>query len=141
VKGEQIMSAQQNKAMVHRLFEEVWNQDKMDVAKEILHDDYSSSENITFATLRGLQVLAADIKFYREMYSNLNFQIKRMFIEADTVVAVWQASGVANNEEFINRKGESENKRLQAEGVSLTRIADGKIIESNFYWPRNPLFP
>jgi ketosteroid isomerase-like protein len=133
------MSAQQNKAMVHRLFEEVWNQDKMDVAKEILHDDYSSSENITFATLRGLQVLAADIKFYREMYSNLNFQIKRMFIEGDTVVAVWQASGVANNEEFFNRKGETEQLRLRAEGVSLTRIADGKIIESNLYWPRNPL--
>ena len=135
------MSVQQNKAIVHRLFEEVWNQDKMDVAKEILHDDYSSSENITFATLRGLQVLAADIKFYREMYSNLNFQIKRMFIEGDTVVTVWQASGVAKSEFFTNRKGEEENRSLRAEGVSLSRIADDKIIENNLYWPRNPLSP
>lgn len=135
------MSAQQNKAMVRRLFEEVWNQDNMDVAKEILHSDYSSSENITFAFLRGLQVLAADINFYREMYSNLNFQIERMFTEGDTVVTVWRASGVANNEFFDNRKGERENKRLEAEGVSLSRIADGKIIESKLYWPRHPLTP
>jgi hypothetical protein len=135
------MSTQENKAMVRRLFEEVWNQDKMDVAKEILHDDYSSSENITFASMRGLEVLAADIKFYREKYSNLNFQIKRMFIEGDTVVTVWQASGVANFELFTNRKGEEVNKSLRAEGVSLSRIADDKIIENNLYWPRDPLSP
>ena len=49
------MSVQQNKAIVHRLFEEVWNQDKMDVAKEILHDDYSSSENITFVPYVGFK--------------------------------------------------------------------------------------
>ena len=133
--------SEQNKTMVRRLFEEVWNQDKMDVAKEILHDDYSSSENIDFAFKRGLEVLAADIKFYREKYSNLNFQIKRMFIEGDTVVTVWRASGVAKFEFFTNRKGEEENKSLKAEGVSLSRIADDKIIENNLYWPRDPLSP
>jgi hypothetical protein len=141
MKGVSGMSAQQNKALVRRLYEEVWNQDNMDVAKEILHDDYRSFENITFASLRGPTVLAADIKFYREQYANLNFKIERMFTEEDTVVAVWHASGVANFEFFTNRAGQEMNKSLQAEGVSLSRIADSKIIENRLYWPRDRLSP
>jgi predicted ester cyclase len=43
---------------------------------------------ITFASKRGLEVLAADIEFYREMYSDLNFKIERMFTEGDTVVTI-----------------------------------------------------
>jgi len=134
-------STQQNEALVRRLFEEVWNENKMDMAEEIIHDGYRSSENITFASERGIKVLAADINFYREMYSDLNFQIKRMFSQGDTVVTVWQASGVATNEFFTDRAGNERNKELRAEGVSLSEIVDGKIIESGLYWPRYPLFP
>ena len=86
-------------------------------------------------------MLAADIKFYREKYSNLNFQIEQMFSHGNIVVTVWQASGVANNESFTNRRGEEENKSLQVEGVRLSKIAEGKIIESRLYWPRDPLSP
>jgi hypothetical protein len=31
--------------------------------------------------------------------------------------------------------------RLEAEGVSLSRIADGQIIETTLYWPRDLLHP
>lgn len=135
------MSAQQSKAMVRRLFEEVWNQDKAEAAKDIIHDDYSSTENITFASVRGLKLLAAETKFYRELYSDLKFKIERMFTQGDTVVTVWEASGVANREVFTSRSGKEVHKSLRAKGVSLSRIANGKIIESTFYWPRDPLFP
>jgi hypothetical protein len=64
-----------------------------------------------------------------------------MFSHGNTVVTVWQASGVATNEFFTNRRGQEENKSLQAEGVSLSKIVDGRIIESRLYWPRYPLFP
>ena len=135
------MTAQQSKALVRRLFEEVWNQGEMGGAKEFIHDDYSSAENITFASERGPKVLAAETKFYRDIYSDLNFKVGRMFTQGDTVVAVWEASGVANHEFFTSRSGKKVNKSLRAAGVSLSRIADGKIIESRLYWPRHPLFP
>ena len=91
---------------------------------------------------RGLAVLAADMKFYREMYSDLTFTIvKQMFTEGDTVVTVWRATGVATNEFFTDRSGEERNRELKAEGVSLSRIADGKLIGNNLYWPRHPLHP
>ncbi|MDQ1522501.1 MAG: hypothetical protein QOG71_1926 [Pyrinomonadaceae bacterium] len=135
------MSAQQSKALVRRLFEEVWSQDKTGAAKEIIHDDYKSSENITFDSVRGLKLLAAEMKFYRDLYSDMKFKIERMFTQGETVVTVWEASGVANHEVFTSRSGKVVNKSLRAKGISLSRVADGKIIENTFYWPRDPLFP
>ena len=134
-------SAQDSKMMVRRLFEKVWNQNDLETAKEIIHIDYSSVENIDFASIRGLTILQEDMKFYREMYSNLKFEIDRMFTHEDTVVSMWRASGVANHEEFVNRRGETQKKELKAEEASLTRIADGKIIENRLYWPRYPFSP
>lgn len=64
-----------------------------------------------------------------------------MFTEGDTVVTVWRATGVATNEFFTDRLGKERNRELKAEGVSLSRIADGKLIENNLYWPRDPLRP
>src|SRR5215208_5609868 len=97
--------ATEKQNLVQRLFEEVWNQNNLSVAEEIVHEEYSSDENITFSSMRGLKVLAADIKFYREMYSDLNFTIERMFTEEDTVIAVWRATGVATREFFTDRSG------------------------------------
>lgn len=135
------MSGQSPEALVRRLFEEVWNQGNLDAANELLHDEYRSVENITFAAQRGPEVLAADMKFYREMYADLRFEIDRMLTHGDLVVAMWRASGIANHEHFDNRLGERTNKTVKAEGVSVTTIADGKIIEHRLYWPRDPLFP
>lgn len=106
------MSALEKKAVVRRLFEEVWNQHKMEVAQEIIHDGYSSAEKITFAARRGLQVLAAEMNFYREMYADLNFKIERMFTEEETVVSIWPSSGIANHETFIDRDGDEQHKSL-----------------------------
>ena len=93
-------SAQDSKMMVRQLFEKVWNKNDLETAKEIIHTDYSSVENIDSASIRGLTILQEDMKFYREMYSNLKFEIDRMFTREDTVVSMWRASGVANHEEF-----------------------------------------
>jgi hypothetical protein len=135
------MSASPNESMVRRLFEEVWNGQKMDVASTLIHDEYSSRENITFASFRGLKVLEADMKFYREMYADLTFEVGEMLSDGSTVVTSWKATGVANFELIHDRKGEVRKKALDAEGVSVSKLADGKIVEHTLYWPRYPLFP
>jgi hypothetical protein len=56
-------SAQDSKMMVRRLFEKVWTKNDLETAKEIIHTDYSSVENIDFASIRGLTILQEDMKF------------------------------------------------------------------------------
>jgi len=135
------MSAQANKTLVRRLFEEVWNNGNLETAKEIVDKNYSSIENQVFASTPGPEIVAADIELYQSLYDGLNFQIERMFTEGGTVVTVWKVSGVSKTETFVNRKGETVPKSLKAEGVSLSEVKDGKITAHRFLWPRRPLSP
>ncbi len=135
------MSAE-NEGLVRRLFEEVWNQGNLSAAKEVVHEDYTSpkgpfwNETLGEMTEAGLESLKEEIKSYREIYSDLRFEIERTFSEKDLVIATWRAYGIVNDEFFINRAGQKVPVELNGtDGMSLSRIADGKIIENRLYWP------
>jgi hypothetical protein len=75
------------------------------------------------------------------MYSNLTFELGEMIADNDIVVASWKATGIANHDFFHDREGEISKKSLDAEGISVSTFADGKIVEHRLYWPRYPLTP
>jgi hypothetical protein len=127
-------------ALVRKLYEAVWNNNDMATAKSIIHDEFMSAENITFPAVRGLPRLEAEMNFYRKTYPGLKFEVVRMLSAGDTIVTMWRATG-GSGEEFIDRAGKTRKKELQAEGVGLSRVVGGRIIETTLYWPRNPLFP
>ena len=135
------MSKDNDKDLVRRFFEEVWNQNSVEAAKAIVHDHYSSIENLVFDITPGPQIVAAEMELYRSLYEGLNFKIERMFTEGNTVVTVWQASGTSKDETFVNRRGDVVPKSLEAEGVSLTEARDGKISAHRFLWPHKRLSP
>jgi hypothetical protein len=140
-KGTSAMSMHSSKALVHRLFEEVWNQHHIAVAQEIVHEHYSSIENLVLPSTPGPQIVAAEVELYHALYDGLHFQIERMFAAGDSVVTLWKATGKSKHETFMSRAGHEVPKSLQAEGVSLTEAKDGKITAHRFLWPRKPLFP
>ena len=135
------MGAEAEKALVRRLFEDVWNQGNLEATSEIIDQHYSSIENQTFDSRPGPQIVAADLELYRSLYDGLNFSIQRMFTEGHTIVTIWTASGTSKVETFVDRSGHERPKSLEAEGVSLTEVQDGKITAHRFLWPRDPLFP
>ena len=135
------MSEEEDQNLVRRFFEMVWSQNNAEAAKGIVSDQYSSTENQVFQSTPGPQIVAADMELYRSLYEGLNFKIERMFIDGNTVVTVWQASGTSKSSTFVNRVGNTVPRTLQAEGVSLTEVKDGKIVAHRFLWPRDPLFP
>jgi ketosteroid isomerase-like protein len=135
------VAAEADKALVRRLFEDVWNLGNLEAAGEIVDQHYSSIENQTFTSTPGPQIVAADLELYRSLYDGLNFKIKQMFTEGHTIVTIWTASGTSKVETFVDRSGRERPKSLEAEGVSLTEVRDGKITAHRFLWPRDPLFP
>jgi ketosteroid isomerase-like protein len=135
------MSKESDTEFVRRYFEVVWNADSAEAAKALVHDNYTSIENLVFASTPGPQIVAAEMQLYRSLYDGLNFKIERVFSEGNTIVTVWQASGTSKTETFVNRKGDPQAKTLEAEGVSLTEVKDGKIAAHRFLWPRRRLSP
>ena len=135
------MSKESDTEFVRRFFEVVWNANSIEAAKALVHDNYTSIENLVFASTPGPQIVAAEMRLYRSLYDGLNFKIERVFSEGNTVVTVWQASGTSKTETFVNRKGDPQAKTLEVEGVSLTEVKDGKIAAHRFLWPRRLLSP
>jgi limonene-1,2-epoxide hydrolase len=135
------MSVQASEAVVRRFFEEVWNKNDAKAADEIVHQNYRSIENQVFPSTPGPQIVAAELELFRSLYDQLNFQIERMFTDGDTIVTIWKASGISKEVTFFNRKGEEVPKTLEAVGVSLSEVKEGKIAANCLLWPRNPLHP
>lgn len=129
------MTAESDKALVRRFFEEVWNQNNLETAREIVHENYESPEGQTFIGLPGLDILAADLKLYQELYRELKFTIDRMFVEDHAVWTVWQATGESKIHTFADRQGGIRPQQLGAQGVSLTEVRDGKVASHRLLWP------
>lgn len=135
------MSKESDTELVRRFFEVVWNANSAEAAKALVHEHYSSVENLVFDVTPGPQIVAAELNLYHSLYEQLHFKIERMFTEGKTIVTVWQASGKSKDETFINRKGDTVPRSLEAEGVSLTEVTDGKISAHRFLWPHKRLSP
>ncbi len=136
--------------IVRRLFEEGWNSANPAAPSDIVHQHYSSNDgpfrevsNVPgqLDFLHGLEAFAEHVRQYRVVYDNLRFDIVRMLADNDTVVTVWNPSGTTKDLSFINRGGQEQPYELQGQGVSLTKIVNGKVRQHDMFWPRNPLFP
>ncbi len=87
------MSAEQNKALVRRFYEEVWNRGDTDVAYEVFADDYVRHDLRPTEALpgpEGQKKIADDV---RAAFPDLEFTIDVIVGEGDFVVGRWTASG------------------------------------------------
>jgi predicted SnoaL-like aldol condensation-catalyzing enzyme len=103
------MSVEQNKAVVRRWHEEVFNGKNLSVVDEILHPDYVRHTD--------LQGIAAARDWLRKGYrDHPDYQV----ITEDTI---------AEGDKVVTRWTAQEGGKARVVGVSIHRIADGKIIE------------
>ena len=124
--GENLVSAE-NKAVVRRLFHEVWNRGNLDVADEIFAPDYVNHTPFPGGLSPGVSGFKQFISKLRATFAGFQMTLEDLIAEEDKVVA--------------RRKTRSAHKHEWAaiaptgKGVTLTeigifRIAAGKIVES-----------
>jgi predicted ester cyclase len=111
----------QNKAIVRRVFEEILNQGKFQVADEIYAKDFV---NHGLHRNAGLQEDQAAARWEKELFPNLTVSTDLMMAEGDLVTVVWTARG-ANT----GRSGAlpATGVKLEVRGITVWRIAGGKI--------------
>jgi steroid delta-isomerase-like uncharacterized protein len=120
------MSAEANKALVRRLFEEVFNKRNLAVADELLspeslnHDDPHEVGRVGSGALKGaVQMLAA-------AFPDFHMTIEDLVAEGDKVVARVTASGTHQGA-FMGIA--PTGKRFTEAQMHLVRVVDGKVIE------------
>src|SRR5215207_10314971 len=120
------MSAPENKAVVRRFYEEVWDKGNVDVCDDVFAPDYirhdlRPSEPIPGP--EGQKQIAAD---FRSAFPDLRVTVEILVAEDDYVVGRWTASGT-----HLGRWGALEPTRRSAtfSAINIFRFENGKVIE------------
>ena len=121
------MSAETNKALVRREFEEMFSQGgDLDTAGEFYAPDYMLHEP-TNGEVRGLVAAREFAATYREAFPDLQTAIEDQVAEGDKGVSRFSGRGthLGETEDF----GPATGNRIEITDITIDRFADGKIVE------------
>jgi steroid delta-isomerase-like uncharacterized protein len=120
-----------NKAIVQRLYEEVWNERKFEVIKAIISPSHAlQAPNISGSSI-GPEAYKRNVLAFLAGFPDLRWTIEDTIAEKDKVVACWTISGT--------HKGDymgipATNKKVSVDGITIHNIANGKIMDSYSNW-------
>lgn len=121
------MSTEDNKALVQRGIEEVWNQKNLAVLDEIASRDYVSHNPAM--TTHGLEQYKQLVSMYFSAFPDLHFTIEDQIAEGDKVVSRFSARGTHQGA-FMGIP--PTGKQGVVTGIGIDRFANGKIVEGWF---------
>jgi steroid delta-isomerase-like uncharacterized protein len=119
------MTIEQNKALVKRAWDEVFNQKKLTVVDELFTSDYiyHGPQGQEF---RGTESLKQLLSHYLEAFPDLHIDIEDLIAEGDKVVSRVISRGTHKGElQGIAPTG----KKVSLRTIMISRIAGGKFAE------------
>lgn len=116
--------SEQNKTIVRRAFEEVYNRGNLDIVDELVSSDFvvhASSEDIHGPTGLKLYVTAL-----RQAFPDLHLTIDDQVAEGDRVVTRWTARGTHTG---TFQGTPPTGKHGTMTGIDIDRVIDGRAVE------------
>ena len=121
---------EENKAIVRRAYEEVWNQGKLDVTYEIFAADFVGHIPGS-PDIHGPEGLKQYVNMHRTAFPDLKLTIEDQIAEGDKIVTRWSSTGTHKGELMgIPPTG----VQVTSTGICFARIAGGKFVET---WPHS----
>jgi steroid delta-isomerase-like uncharacterized protein len=123
---------ERNKALVRRSLEEIYTGGNVDAIEEVFAPDFVAWDP-TFPNgeLRGPEGIRGNVERGHKSFENWRFDIEDVIAEGDRVVTrvVMRARSKA---EFLGMA--PTGKELEVSGITIHRIANGKIVERWGNW-------
>ena len=120
-----------NKAIVRRLYEEVWNKRKLEVVDELISPSHALNDPIVSGSQTGPELYKRRVVEFTASFLDLRFTIEDMIAEKGKVVACWTFSGTHKGE-FMNIP--ATGRKVSVEGITIHHITNGKILDSYARW-------
>lgn len=116
--------SEQNKMLMRRAIEEVWNGGNHDLLEEMVARDFVI--HAPQAEIHGPEGTRQYLTMLREAFPDIHFTIEDQFADGDKVLTRWTAHGT--------HRGEFQgipptNKRVTLTGTDIDRFTDGKVVE------------
>ncbi len=119
------------KAIVRRLYDDVWNKRKLEVVSDLFSASHALRDNNSPGSSVGPEAYKIQVAMFLAAFPDLRFTVEDTVAEKDKLVASWMISGTHKGE-FMGIR--PTNKKVSVEGITIHYIADGKIIDSHVSW-------
>jgi|SRR6516162_9196646 steroid delta-isomerase-like uncharacterized protein len=120
-----------NKDVIRRLYQQVWNERKLEVLDQLISKTHALSDTMTVGASVGPEVYKRNVKRFVTAFPDLHFTVEDYVTEKDKVVASWSVTGTHKGE-FIGIA--PTGKKICLSGITIHQLADGKILDSFAIW-------
>lgn len=116
----------QNRKIIQRYYEEVWNQGKLEVLDELLAANYINHTPSVPDPLPGPDGLKPIVSAIRKGFPDLHYEIKDIIVNDSMAVARVIMTGTHQNKLFnLSPTG----KKISVNQINIEKIKNGKVIE------------
>jgi len=123
--------SEQNKAVIRRVFDELWNKGDLRVADELFASTYTHHDPSTPDAGRGPESEKKRVTLYRTALHDLRLTIEDIIAEGEMVMARWSCRGTHKGD--LNGIAPT-GKQIATSGISMVRFASGKMVEGWINW-------
>lgn len=117
---------ERNKAIVRRVWDEMVNQKRLELADFLYHPDYVEHTSSGTSEMTGPEVPKASCLWMQEVFPDAHFTIEDLIAEGDRVVCRITVTGTHQGD---YRGFAGTGKKVTFWAVVVHRLAEGKIIE------------
>ena len=123
--------SEENKTVIRRSFEELWNKGNLSVADELFAPNYTHHDPSTPDVGRGPESEKKRATLYRTAFPDLKLTIEDIIAEGETVMPRWSCRGTHKGDlSGIAPTG----KQFTISGVTIARLTNGKLAEGYVNW-------
>lgn len=123
--------SQENKTLIRRIFDEVWNQADLSLIDQVFGPDYVGHVSGTPKDVEGLEQFKQFVALHSVLASELSFNVDDQIAEGNNVATRWTATTEPTSG-LVSMPADAQ--QIKVTGISIHRFADGKIVESWDNW-------
>ena len=123
--------SEENKTVIRRSFEELWNKGNLSVADELFAPNYTHHDPSTPDVGRGPESERKRVTLYHTAFPDLKLTIEDIIAEGEMVMARWSCRGTHKGD---LRGIAPTGKQFTITGVSVARFTGGKMAEGWINW-------
>jgi steroid delta-isomerase-like uncharacterized protein len=120
-----------NKAIVRRLYEEVWNKRRLEVVDELILPSHALDDPVVCGSQMGPELYKRRVVELAAGFPDLRFTIEDMIAEGAKVGVSWTISGTHQGK-FMDVP--ATGCKILVEGITIHDLTNGKILDSQARW-------
>ena len=125
------MSAEENLQLMHRWFQEVWNEGKVATIHELLSPDAIGKGQTGQSDIHGPTDFVPFVERIRGAFPDIQVTIEDGFASSDKVVVRWSAA-MTHTGDHLGMP--ATGKQVRITGITIARFRDGQVIEGWDNW-------